>query len=82
MTTSFVCVSCSLIIYGRHFGINLICLPLSQLDVIMGMMNLLEFNHVHVNLFDKSIKFLESDESIKSSFMTPRQVEMSLREGD
>lgn len=42
-------------------------------------MNWLEFNHVHINYFDKSVKFLEYEESTESSFMTVRQVGMSLR---
>ena len=33
-----------------------------------------------INYFDKSMMFLESDESTKLSFMTARQVEMFLRE--
>lgn len=55
------------------------CLPLSQLDVILRM-NCLEFNLVFINCFDKSMKFLESEESTDSSFVTVRHVEMSLRE--
>lgn len=35
VTTSLVCLNCPLKIYGRNFGIHLVCLPLSQLDVIM-----------------------------------------------
>ncbi|XP_050909803.1 uncharacterized protein LOC127123643 [Lathyrus oleraceus] len=45
-------------------------------------MNWLEFNHVHINYFDKSMKFLESEESTESSFMTTRHVGMFLRESD
>lgn len=79
MTTLSVCVNIPLTIYGRDFGIYLVCLPLSRLNVILGM-NWLEFNHMHVNCFDKSAKFLESEESTKSSFMIARQVGMPLRE--
>lgn len=32
------------------FGVNLICLPLSQLNVILGV-NWLEFNHIYINCF-------------------------------
>ncbi|XP_050897206.1 uncharacterized protein LOC127104028 [Lathyrus oleraceus] len=79
VTTLLVCLSCPLTIYGRDFGTGLFCFPLSQLIVILGM-NWLEFNHVNINYFDKSMKFLESEESTKSSFMTVRQVGMFLRE--
>lgn len=79
MTTSLVCWNCPLTIYGRDFRIELVCFPVSQLDVILRM-NWLELNHVHINYFDKSVKFLESEESAESSFMTARHVGMSLRE--
>ena len=71
MATSFVGSSCPSIIYGRDFGVSLVCLPLIKLDVILGM-NWLEFNHVHINCFDKWVKFLEFEESIESSFMIVR----------
>lgn len=45
VTTSLICLSCTLSIYGREFGLDLIFVPLSDLDVILGM-NWLEFNHV------------------------------------
>lgn len=35
---------------------------------------------MHINCFDKLLKFLESEESTGSSFMTASQVWMSLRE--
>lgn len=37
VTTYSVCLNFPLTIYGRNFGIDLVCLPLSQLDVILGM---------------------------------------------
>lgn len=63
VTTSLVCRNCLLTNYGRDFGINLVSLPLIQLDVILGM-NWLEFNHVHINYFDKLVLFLESKENV------------------
>lgn len=73
VTTSFVCLNCPLRIYGRDFGVDLVCLTLSQLDVINGM-SWLEFNRVFINCFDKSVKFHEYEESTKSSFMIARHV--------
>ena len=35
--TSNVCLNCTVEIFGRKFLIGLICLPLRQFDVIMGM---------------------------------------------
>ncbi|XP_050916565.1 uncharacterized protein LOC127131692 [Lathyrus oleraceus] len=37
VNTSLVCLNFPLTIYGMYFGIDLGCLPLSQLDVIPGM---------------------------------------------
>lgn len=66
---------------GKDFGMNLVYLSLSQLDVILGM-NLLDFNHVYINFFDKTILFLVTEESGGPRFMFAGQVEMSLREDD
>lgn len=37
VTTLLVCLNSLLTIFGRDFGIDLVCLPLSQLDVILEM---------------------------------------------
>lgn len=79
MTTLLVCANFPSTIYGRDFGVNLHFLPLSKLYVILGT-NWLEFNHVDINYFDKSLKFLDSEESTESSFMITKYVEMYLRE--
>lgn len=51
VTTSWVCLNFPWTIHGQNFGIDLIFLPLSQLDVTLEM-NWLEFNFVHINCFD------------------------------
>lgn len=56
VTTSWVCLKCLLTIYGKSFGMDLVCLSLNQLDVIL-IMYWLEFNHVHINYFNKSMSF-------------------------
>lgn len=35
--TNQACWKCTVEIQGRTYSVNLICLPLSQLDVILGM---------------------------------------------
>ena len=42
ITTTFVCSRCPLTIYGKSFVMDLVCLPLHQIDVILGI-NWLEF---------------------------------------
>lgn len=56
VTSYLVCFNCLLTIYGREFGIDLVCLPLSQLHVILGM-NWLEFNRMYINCYSKTLLF-------------------------
>ncbi|XP_058741056.1 uncharacterized protein LOC131613399 [Vicia villosa] len=56
VTTFLVCLKCPLSIFDRDFVVDLVCLPLSGLDVILGT-NWLEYNHVHINCYDKSVRF-------------------------
>ncbi|XP_058741293.1 uncharacterized protein LOC131613662, partial [Vicia villosa] len=79
VSTSFVCLNCPLSIFGRDFGIDLVCLPLEQLDVILGM-NWLEFNRVYINCFDKTVIFREI--SVKEDlFLSAKQVGESVQDG-
>ena len=71
VTTTSVCLDCPLSIFGRDFGIDLVCLPLVQIDVILGM-NWLVFNRVSINCFDKTVIFPEIEEG-KSLFLSARQ---------
>lgn len=63
----------------RKLGVDFICLPLGQLDVILEM-NQLKFNHVHTNCFDNIVMFLELGESKDLRFISANQVEMSLKQ--
>src|SRR3954463_3136943 len=79
VSTSFVCLNCPLNIFGRDFGIDLVCLPLEQLDVILGM-NWLEFNRVYINCFDKTVIFPEI--GVKEDlFLSAKQVGESVQDG-
>ncbi|XP_050908397.1 uncharacterized protein LOC127122025 [Lathyrus oleraceus] len=64
MTTTSVCLTCPLLIFDKDFDIDLICLPLENLDVILRM-NWLEFNHVHINCYNKSVWFITPGEEEK-----------------
>ena len=57
----------------------MICLPLSQIDVILGM-DWLSSNHVLLNCFDKSVVFDDSGVSKDMMFISANQVVTSLKE--
>jgi Retroviral aspartyl protease len=55
--TSDMYLHCPVEISGRTFLIDLICLPLSQIDVILGM-DWLSSNHILLNYFDQTVVFV------------------------
>lgn len=73
VTTSLMYLNCPISIYGSDFGVNLIFLPLSDLNVILGM-NWLEFNHVNINCYNKSVRFLDPDDDEETSFIYDSQL--------
>nr|KYP33954.1 hypothetical protein KK1_045139 [Cajanus cajan] len=79
VSTSNVCLKCPLSIDGRNFMVDLIFLPLSQLDVILGM-DWLSSNHILLNCADKSIYFGEPIEKVSKDYLTANQVKASLQE--
>ncbi|XP_027351166.1 uncharacterized protein LOC113862276 [Abrus precatorius] len=56
VVTLCVCLGCAMMVHGREFEVDLICLPLSQLDVIVGM-NWLAANHVLLDCRAKTLIF-------------------------
>ncbi|XP_050919115.1 uncharacterized protein LOC127136621 [Lathyrus oleraceus] len=72
-TTTLVCLNCHLLIFDKDFSIDLICLPLENLDVILGM-NWLEFNHVYINYYNKSVRFLTPSEEEEVGFLSTREL--------
>ncbi|XP_057432023.1 uncharacterized protein LOC130724755 [Lotus japonicus] len=78
MTTSRVCLNCPLSIFDRDFVVDLIFLPLSGLDVILGM-NWLEYNYVHIDCYNKSLRFSTAEEE-KDGLMTGKQLRQSMQD--
>lgn len=56
---------------------DLICLPLSELDVILGM-NWLESNHVYINFFEKKLLFLTLEEEEYVRYVSTKELKMLL----
>ncbi|XP_050890692.1 uncharacterized protein LOC127096120 [Lathyrus oleraceus] len=78
VATSWVCLNCPLTIYRKIFRMDLVCLPLNQLDVILRM-NWLEFNCVHIKCFDKSVSFPEFVASDKL-FVSTKQLDEFMKD--
>jgi len=74
-----VCLNCPVQIYSRTLLTDLICLPLTQIDVILGM-DWLSSNHVLLNYFDKTVVFDDSKVSKDRMFISANQVVTSLKE--
>jgi len=66
--------------FGRDFEIDLVCLPLIGMDVILGM-NWLEYNHVHINCFSKSVYFSSTEEESGAEFLSTKQLKQLERDG-
>lgn len=54
VNTYLIFLNCPLSIHDRDFGVDLIFLPLSDLDVILEM-NWLELNYIHINCYNKLV---------------------------
>ncbi|GAU33554.1 hypothetical protein TSUD_143470, partial [Trifolium subterraneum] len=75
--TRLVCRNCLVSVFGRHFGMDLVCIPLSGIDVIFGM-NWLVFNQVRINCCEKTVIFPKSEGSL--SLMNGEEVKESLND--
>ncbi|XP_050908621.1 uncharacterized protein LOC127122305 [Lathyrus oleraceus] len=76
VTSSSVCLKCPLNICDKYFEVDLVCLPLSQLDVILGM-DWLKANHIYINYFAKVVLFLEPEKE-GDLFLSTQQVNESV----
>ncbi|KAK2452132.1 hypothetical protein QL285_011125 [Trifolium repens] len=77
VTTQLVCRKCPVTVFGKSFDMDLVCIPLSGIDVIFGM-NWLIFNRVHINCCEKVITFPKLEE--ESKLMSGKEVKESLLE--
>ncbi|XP_058741476.1 uncharacterized protein LOC131613855 [Vicia villosa] len=79
VVTSLACLNCPLTIFDRDFGVDLICLPLSNLDVILGM-NWLEFNRVYIDCFRKRLLFLTPEEEALADSLSTKEMRILLED--
>jgi len=57
---NYVCQNCPITVSNKTYYIDLVCLPMKQLDVILGM-DWLSANHVYIGCSEKSIYTPTSD---------------------
>ncbi|XP_058766909.1 uncharacterized protein LOC131640525 [Vicia villosa] len=79
VTTTFVCKGCPLTIFDKIFVMDLVCLPLHQIDVIIGM-NWLEFNYVHINCYNNTSRFPKFGDNGELMLLTAKQVSGFIRD--
>ncbi|XP_058741477.1 uncharacterized protein LOC131613856 [Vicia villosa] len=79
VVTSLACLNCPLTIFDRDFRVDLICLPLSNLDVILGM-NWLEFNRVYIECFRKRFLFLTPEEEALADWLSTKEMRILLED--
>ena len=60
--TSSLCARCPVEVEGRRYKVNLICLPLQELEVILGM-DWLSANRILIDCREKRLLFPNSGES-------------------
>ncbi|XP_052733512.1 uncharacterized protein LOC128196492 [Vigna angularis] len=76
--TSTVCVRCPIEVEGRRYKVNLICLPLQDLEVILGM-DWLATNRILIDCGKKELVFPDEEEEELS--ITLGQLKEDIMEG-
>jgi hypothetical protein len=66
VSTSSLCTPCFLVYQGRTFCVDLFCLPLSNIDIILGM-DWTSFHNVVLNCANKTVFILPTDDHITCS---------------
>ncbi|XP_052723098.1 uncharacterized protein LOC128193518 [Vigna angularis] len=61
LRTSTVCIRCPIVVEGHSYKVNSICLPLKDLEIILGM-DWLAANHILIDCGNKELVFPDEDE--------------------
>ncbi|XP_050919616.1 uncharacterized protein LOC127137174 [Lathyrus oleraceus] len=79
VSTSLVCKSCPLSIFGKDFVVDLVCLPLVGLDVVLGM-DWLKSNYVHINCYNNTVRFSSAEEEGRTELLSKKQLKEFIEE--
>jgi len=74
-----VCENCPITISSKTYYIDLICLPMKQLDVILGM-DWLSANHVYIGCSEKSI-YMPTSNTVEGVALSELKVRKTTRRG-
>ncbi|XP_027193529.1 uncharacterized protein [Cicer arietinum] len=78
LTANTTCMHCPIIVLIRKINVNLICLPLKNLDVILGMVWL----SYHYILLDCGRKIVIFPDPKLSKFLAAHEIKVILKDGD
>ncbi|XP_004492105.1 uncharacterized protein [Cicer arietinum] len=76
LTANTTCKHCPIVVLSRKFNVNLICLPLKNLDVILGM-DWLSYHYILLDCGRKTVIFLDPE---LSKFLAVHEIKVSLKE--
>ncbi|XP_050909944.1 uncharacterized protein LOC127123807 [Lathyrus oleraceus] len=79
VSSSLVCKSCPLSIFGKDFVVDLVCLPLVGLDVVLGM-DWLKSNYVHINCYNNTVRFSSAEEEGRTELLSKKQLKEFIEE--
>ncbi|MCI23818.1 cellular nucleic acid-binding protein, partial [Trifolium medium] len=77
--TNLVVLNCPLSIFRKHFGMDLVCLSLRNMDVILGM-NWLRYNKVHIDCLNGTVVFPEPTKDANLETVTAGQMKKLMNE--
>nr|KYP33889.1 hypothetical protein KK1_045207 [Cajanus cajan] len=77
IVASELCVGCPIVVNGKKYKVNLICLPLVDIDIILGM-NWLSSNHILIDCANRRLIFPQEEDEL---LISAGQAESWLRDG-
>ncbi|XP_058742378.1 uncharacterized protein LOC131614856 [Vicia villosa] len=80
VTTSLVCENCPVSIFSKDFTVDLICLPMHELNVVLGM-DWLMSNRVHIDCYQKLVRFPFLERDAEVGVLSTKELNLLLADG-